>query len=109
MKKIDDYYGKTTVVQAVAGSGKTTFLFGLIEQATQERGYPSEECFLFTLNRALADKIRKKVKGKAKVKTFHSYALQVVRQFYRELGYTQKPIKFSGSNDKKLFLNIASK
>lgn len=65
--------GKNVIVDAVAGSGKTTTILGIVEAA------PDKQFLVITYNRRLCDETRNRISGKTltniNMHTYHSHAL----------------------------------
>lgn len=97
-----DQRGKNILVSAAAGSGKTAVLVERIKKLVAEEGVPIDRMLIVTFTNAAAsemkEKIRATLKNKLKdspqlkeqldllpgasISTFHSFALDVIRQYF---------------------------
>lgn len=97
-KKIIKITCGNSVVNACAGSGKTTTLV-LRTKHLIENGYNPEDIAIITYSKALAKDIETKlsqlidpsIAEKVTVLTIHSMAFRLVKKYYRQLGFKQKP------------------
>ena len=97
-----DERGKSLLVSAAAGSGKTAVMVERITRMITEENYSIDEMLIVTFTNAAAsemrEKIRRAMKGKARenpgmrrqldllpranISTFHAFAMEVIRRFF---------------------------
>ena len=70
---------KNIIVNAVAGSGKTTTI---VEACKRLKLYPNKVQFL-AFNKSIANELAEKLKGYAQVNTLHSFGYAVLRQAFK--------------------------
>ena len=84
--------GKSILVSAAAGSGKTAVLVERIKQIIQNDGVSVDEMLVVTFTNAAASEMREKIVSaipeqmnrihKAHISTFHAFALDVIRRYF---------------------------
>src|SRR5687768_4452300 len=91
-RKAVEHPGGPLLVLAGPGTGKTGVLFARIAHLVGERGVSPERVLALTFSRRAADEMRARVTAqspeaeKVEVRTFHSFALAVVRRHAGSLG-----------------------
>lgn len=98
------------ILHAGPGSGKSASLIGRIK-ADQARGIKpaSQVCITYTV--AAAENLVDRMGGSppAFVGTIHGYCLKLVRQHWKELGYSQAPSVLDEDESKKELADIAER
>ena len=110
---VNHEYGNAVVV-AGAGSGKTKCL---IERTAQliENGHNPNSILIFTFTKKAANEITTRLKARigdqsdsVTTCTIHSLAIKIIREFYVDIGYTQRPTVWTMDKINKLAGNIFS-
>lgn len=70
---------ENAVIEAVAGSGKTTTLIESMKLLSKER----KNIIFIAFNKHIADEMRKKVPNGIEVKTMHAFGLEQIKKAYR--------------------------
>jgi superfamily I DNA/RNA helicase len=95
--KAVEHAGGPLLVLAGPGTGKTGVLVARIAHLVGERGVSPERVLALTFSRRAADEMRARVTArvpeaeKVEVRTFHSFALSVVRRHAGSLGLRSAP------------------
>ena len=84
--------GKSILVSAAAGSGKTAVLVERIKKLILDDGVSLDEMLVVTFTNAAASEMREKIVAsipeqihnihKSHISTFHSFALDVIKRYY---------------------------
>ena len=106
MKQIDDQ-NNLTIVQKVAGGGKTTLLLEYVHKASVDWKYSKQDVWAITYAKKLANELTEKSRGQTRSGTVHSFALRLVKQHYRVLGFSKKPGVLKDFEDRQLFVDLA--
>lgn len=98
------------ILHAPPGSGKTHSLIGRIK-ADQARGIKPADQVCITYTVAAAENLVDRMGGSppAFVGTIHGYCLKLVRQHWKELGYSQAPSVLDEDESKKELADIAER
>ena len=83
---------KVIVLQAFAGTGKTTTIAAYVRQLLRS-GVPAERILALSFSNAAVDRLREKLPSAIRTRTFHSFGSRFVRRNYRQLGYSKPPRK----------------
>lgn len=91
-KETIDARGKSILVSAAAGSGKTAVLVERIKRLIIDEQLDLDELLIVTFTNAAASEMREKIVSaipeqmnqihKARISTFHSFALEVIRRYF---------------------------
>lgn len=98
------------ILHAPPGSGKSHSLIGRIK-ADQARGIKAADQVCITYTVAAAENLVDRMGGSppAFVGTIHGYCLKLVRQHWKELGYSQAPSVLDEDESKKELADIAER
>ncbi len=98
--------GGAMIVNASAGSGKTRVLTECVRKLLDESPKEKFGVLCMTFNVKAAEEMQERLnhKERALVSNFHSFALQIIRSYKHELGYTEMPHVIENPNDQKAIL-----
>ena len=105
-----EYFGGPLLILAGAGSGKTSVLTTKVAYLIEEKGINPKEIVAITFTNKAAKEMRDRVENKIGtsadsifIGTFHSFGLRILRENYREIGYTSNITILDGDEENTIF------
>lgn len=80
---------ENAVIEAVAGSGKTTTLIESMKLLSKEKG----DIIFIAFNKHIADEMKKKVPNGIEVKTMHAFGLEQIKRAYKGAQLDQNKVR----------------
>ncbi|WPL12472.1 UvrD-helicase domain-containing protein [Thiorhodovibrio litoralis] len=91
MKNFSELQNQVTIIQAVAGSGKTYRLKKLVKKARSNWEITQEQILVATFSRALAKELNIELQEDGHASTLHAFGRQIIGRNTSFLGYSQIP------------------